>query len=90
MVSDQHDISIGELSRVIAAAMGKPARLLPVPPALLRVTAILMGKRDVATRLLDALQVDTTPASELLGWKPPVTLEDGIERTVRHFLACST
>jgi UDP-glucose 4-epimerase len=90
MVSDQHDISIGELSRVIAAAMGKPARLLPVPPALLRVTAILMGKRAVATRLLDALQVDTTPASELLGWKPPVTLEDGIERTVRHFLACST
>jgi UDP-glucose 4-epimerase len=90
MVSDQHDISIGELSRVIAAAMGKPARLLPIPPALLRVTAILMGKRDVATRLLDALQVDTTPANELLGWKPPVLLEEGIQRTVRHFLDCST
>jgi nucleoside-diphosphate-sugar epimerase len=87
MVSDQHDVSIAGLIRLIAAAMGRPARLLPVPPALLAGMAIMLGKRAAATRILDALQVDSRPASELLNWSPAVSLEEGIRRTVDDFLA---
>ncbi|MBK4733365.1 UDP-glucose 4-epimerase family protein [Noviherbaspirillum pedocola] len=86
MVSDNHDVSIAELIGAIAAAMGKPARLLRVPPALLSAAAALVGKRPAAGRLLDTLQVDVTPALQRLGWRPPVAFQDGIAKTVAHFL----
>jgi UDP-glucose 4-epimerase len=86
MVSDHHDISIAELIRAIATAMNKPARLLPVPPALLSAAAALFGKRAAADRLLDSLQVDVTPALTRLGWRPPVDFQAGIAKTVEHFL----
>lgn len=89
MVSDQHDVTIAELIRLIAAAMEKPARLLPVPPGLLAGAASVLGKRAAAMRLLDPLQVDSTPATELLGWRPPLSLEEGIRDAVSHFLAYS-
>lgn len=90
MVSDQHDVSVAELIRLIAAAMGRPARLLPVPPALLAGLATMLGKRAAQTRLLEALQVDSGPASRVLGWIPPVSLEEGIRRTVLHFRTQAT
>lgn len=87
MVSDQHDKSIAELIRAIAAAMNKPARLLPLPPALLAGAARLLGRGAAAGRLLDSLQVDSTPAQKILGWRAPVDFETGIANTVAHFLA---
>ena len=36
LVSDGEDVSTPELIRRIASALGRPARLLPVPPAVLR------------------------------------------------------
>jgi UDP-glucose 4-epimerase len=86
MVSDNHDVSIAELVRTIAAAMGRPLRLLPVPPALLSAALTLLGRRAAAGRLLDSLQVDVRPALKQLGWRPPVDFETGIARTVAHFL----
>lgn len=86
MVSDQHDVTIGELVSLIAKAMGKPARLFPLPPRLLTAAALLLGKSKEAKRLLDALQVDANPATDVLNWTPPVSLEQGIQRTVEHFL----
>jgi UDP-glucose 4-epimerase len=86
MVSDHHDVSVAELIGAIAAAMDKPARLLPVPAGLLSAAAALLGKRTAAARLLDSLQVDITPALQRLGWQPPVEFQAGIAQTVEHFL----
>jgi len=63
--------------------MGKPARLLPVPSGLLMLGASLFGKNAVAKRLLGSLQVDISKARELLGWQPPVSVEEGLARAVR-------
>jgi len=87
MISDQHDVSLPELVRMIAAAMHKPARLLPVPVWLLKTGAGLIGKTAMMQRLTDPLVVDARPATAELAWRPPVTMEAGIRRTVEHFLS---
>lgn len=87
MISDQRDVRVSELVRMIAAAMGKPARLLSIPPWLLTTGAGLIGKKHVMRRLTDPLLVDSRPATLALGWVPPVKMETGICHTVQHFLA---
>lgn len=86
LVSDNQDVSTSELIRLIASAMHKPARLLPVPASLLAAGASALGRRPAAGRLLDSLQVDISPALNRLGWKPPLSLEAGIERAVAPLL----
>ena len=87
LVSDNQDVSTSKLIRLIASAMHKPARLLPVPASLLAACASLLGRRPAAGRLLDSLQVDISPALNRLDWKPPFTLEAGIERAVAPLFA---
>lgn len=87
LVSDQHDLSTPDLIRLIAQAMQRPARLLPVPPFLLAAVARLAGRTGAAERLLGSLQVDSSPASRLLGWRPKVSVEEGIRRTVNYYFS---
>ena len=61
-------------------AMGCPARLIPVPASLLKPAAALVGKPDVAQRLCGSLQVDIEKTRRLLGWTPPVSLDEGLRR----------
>jgi len=58
LVSDGEDVSTTELLRRMARAMGRPARLIPVPASWLKLAAALVGKQDVAQRLCGNLQVD--------------------------------
>lgn len=83
LAGDGQDLSTTELLRGVANAMGKSARLLPVPAGLLMLGASMLGKRAVAQRLLGSLQVDISKAREILGWQPPVSVEEGLARAVR-------
>ncbi len=83
MVSDGEDLSTADLLRRLGVAMGKPARLLNAPPALLGAAAAMIGKRAVAQRLLDNLQVDISHTRSTLGWKPPVSVDEGLRRAVQ-------
>jgi UDP-glucose 4-epimerase len=78
MVSDGEDVSTPELVRRIARALGKPARLLPVPATLLRLGGRLTGRSDDVARLLDDLAVDSSRIRERLVWRPPFTLDEGL------------
>lgn len=86
LVSDGEDLSTTELLRRMGAALGKPARLLPVPAFMLQAGAALLGKRDMAQRLCGSLQVDISKTRELLGWTPPVSLDQALAKTAAHFL----
>lgn len=86
LVSDGEDLSTPELLRRMGAALGKPARLLPVPAVWLDGAARLIGRKDVLPRLCGSLQVDIDKTRRVLGWVPPVTLDEALRKTVRHFL----
>ncbi|WP_085710805.1 MULTISPECIES: SDR family oxidoreductase [unclassified Pseudomonas] len=85
LVSDGRDLSTTELLRLMAEALGKPARLVPVPVSLMKVIAGLVKRSGVASRLFDSLQVDISKAEKLLGWEPPVSIEDAMKSTAQYF-----
>ena len=64
-------------------ALGRPARWIPVPVSLLKLAAALVGKPDVAQRLCGSLQVDIEKTRRLLGWTPPLSLDEGLRRAAR-------
>lgn len=86
MVSDGEDLSTPDLIRRIARSLGRTARLFPVPPALLMAGATLLGRRDMVQRLCGSLQVDISKTRELLGWTPPVTVDEGLASVARWYL----
>lgn len=86
LVSDGEDLSTSEMLRRMACALGKQARLLPVPAVLLECGAALLGKRAVAQRLCGSLQVDIRHTCETLNWSPPVSVDEGFRAAASAFL----
>lgn len=85
LAGDGEDLSTTELLRRLAAAMGVPVRLLPVPEWALRAGARFAGQERVFQRLCGNLQVDISKAREVLGWVPPISVDEGLRRTVEGF-----
>jgi len=86
LVSDGEDLSTTDLLRRTGFALGKSARLLPVPAWFIKGTAALLGKQAVAQRLCGSLQVDISKTCTLLGWEPPVSVDEALRKTATHFL----
>lgn len=86
LVSDDHDVSIGELHSMLATSMGRKVLSVPVPVGLIRGVAALLGKSAAANRLVGSLQVDISASKSLLGWTPPVSMVAAVQETVAHFL----
>jgi UDP-N-acetyl-alpha-D-quinovosamine dehydrogenase len=87
LVSDSETVSTPELVSCIARALDRPARLVPVPPALLRVVGMIAGRREEIGRLTGDLAIDCSRARRLLDWRPPYTLDAGLAETARWFRA---
>lgn len=85
LVSDGEDVSTTELLRRMGQAMGRPARLVPVPVSWLKLAAAMMGKRDVAQCLGGSLQVDIEKTRRLLGWTPPLSLDQGLKKAAKGY-----
>lgn len=85
VAADGEDLSTSALLHRLAQAMGVQAHLVRVPPILLAMAASLIGQRAVAQRLLGNLQVNIHTTRELLGWRPALTVEQGLQRTVQEW-----
>ncbi|MDR8365326.1 SDR family oxidoreductase [Pseudomonas sp. JL3] len=90
LVSDGEDLSTTQLLRRLSKALGKPARLLPLPEGLLKLAASTLGKQAVAQRICGSLQVDISKNRELLGWTPPVNMDKAMRQTAGHYLEKQT
>ena len=86
LVSDGEDLSTTQLLRRMGQALGKPARLLPVPSALLKLGAALVGRPAVAQRLCGSLQVDISKTRQILGWTPPLSVDEGLKKAAEGYL----
>lgn len=81
-VSDGEDLATPDLVRRLGIALGRPARLIPFPPKLLVALSASIGRKDLALRLLGSLRVDNRKARAILGWTPPVGVDEGLRRAV--------
>lgn len=86
LVSDGNDLSTTQLLQHMASALGKSPRLLPVPMWLLTLAATVVGKGSFSQRLCGSLQVDISKTCTMLGWTPPVSVEDAMQATAHYFL----
>lgn len=80
LVCDGEDLSTTELLLRIGRAMGKPARLIPVSQTLLRAVAALVGKSDIAQKLIGSLQIDALHTRKRLAWSPPIDVGEALRR----------
>ncbi|MBU4376269.1 MAG: NAD-dependent epimerase/dehydratase family protein [Candidatus Omnitrophica bacterium] len=83
MVSDGEDISTPKLIKMIAFAMDKKALLFSLHPGILRMLGKIAGKGEEVEKLTRTLLIDSSKIRNLLGWKPPFTIEEGIKKTVK-------
>lgn len=86
LVCDGEDLSTTELLRRLSAALGRSARLLPVPQALIEWAAILLGRRQFNQRLCGSLQINMDKTRERLGWAPPLSVDQALAKTAAHYL----
>lgn len=86
LVSDGEDLSTTQLLRRMAFALDVPARLIPVPAWVLQFGASLLGRKALSQRLCGSLQVDIGKTQRLLGWVAPVSVDQALSNTARHFL----
>jgi nucleoside-diphosphate-sugar epimerase len=79
-VSDGAPLSTPELCRAIGRALGRPARLFPFPPALLRLA-------PPVARLAQSQVADDALIRAELGWRPPHSFEEGLRATAAWYRA---
>ncbi|WP_120994626.1 NAD-dependent epimerase/dehydratase family protein [Stutzerimonas urumqiensis] len=86
MAGDGESLATPELLRRTASAMGCRAWLPPVPPAILEAAARASGQLGIFRRLCGSLEVDIDKTRQVLGWVPPVSVDQALRRTVEDFL----
>jgi nucleoside-diphosphate-sugar epimerase len=79
-LSDDDDRSTAALVRAIGMAIGRPARLVPVPVKMLRFLGGITGRQGAVRRLVGNLQVDNNAARAALDWTPRDRLESALRR----------
>ncbi len=78
LVADGEDLSTAELLQRMGSALKVPARLLNVPVTLLSFVMSSLRMKAVAQSLIGSLQVDISHTCQTLGWKPPISVDEGL------------
>lgn len=87
LVSDGEDVSTPHLIRAMAIALDRPARLIPMPIALMRCAAKMLGKLPAIERLTQSLVIDSSKIRAELNWTPPYTMAQGLRATAEWYRA---
>ncbi|ADU38842.1 UDP-glucose 4-epimerase family protein [Variovorax paradoxus] len=87
LACDGEDVSTVDLLRRMGVALKKSPRLLPFPVSLIKVGAGVLGKATLAQSLCASLQVDGDKARQMLGWEPPLDLNEGLRLAVEEYLS---
>lgn len=85
LLSDGQDVSTTELLKIIAGAMNKKIRLFYLHPNILKILCKITGKEQSLDKLIGSLFIDSGKIRNLLDWKAPFTLEQGIRETVKFY-----
>ncbi len=89
LARDAADLSTPELIRLLAAGLGRPARLFGVPQPALAALRRVPRLGPLLARLTLSLQVDDAATRAALDWQPAVPPEIGLAATANAFRARS-
>ena len=85
LVSDGEDLSTAQLLKRMGTAIEQPARLFYLPPTLLKLGANVLNRPGIYQRLCGSLQLDIAKTRQLLGWTPPVSVDEGLRHAAEGF-----
>jgi nucleoside-diphosphate-sugar epimerase len=85
-VSDGEDISISDLIRKLSKLMKKSPRIFSLPVPIIKLIFSLFNKKTYIDKLICPSQIDNSYACEVLKWKPVISLDKGLEKTVHWYL----
>lgn len=77
IVADDEQVSTAEFIRRMGQAMARPARLVPIAPALVRASMRIVGLGNMTDSLLASLEVDTSKTTAA-DWRPPISMDQGL------------
>lgn len=76
---DGAPVATDRLVRMMAAAMGRKAWLLPVPLGVLRLAGRLPGRAEMVSGAIDGLDLaDNSPLSRIFGWTPGQAMPESL------------
>ncbi|KWC87394.1 NAD-dependent dehydratase [Burkholderia cepacia] len=84
-VADDDAPSVAGLLRMVGDALGRPARLFPVPVTVLLALGRLTGRSAAVDRLTGSLQLDAGRMKRVLDWQPPQSTRQGLEATAAWY-----
>ncbi len=85
LVSDDQDISTSDLLKIISHKLGKKNKIFFLPENILYPVFYILGKKNIYKKLFCSLNIDISKAKKLIGWKPVIDINDGIEKTVNYY-----
>jgi len=87
LISDDEDLSTTRLVRCLVNNSGIQNRIFYVPVFMLQLCFRFLGKSIMAQRLFGNLQIDITKAKTLLEWSPPISVDEGLNRSVSNYFS---
>ncbi|MFS9415119.1 NAD-dependent epimerase/dehydratase family protein [Legionella pneumophila] len=85
LVADDCSWSLTQLVQILSLKMNTKLFLIPVPVQILIFLFKLCGLKNINTRLFSSLEVSNKKIKSQLGWTPPVSSIDGLEKTVKWY-----
>ncbi|HAU2103949.1 TPA: NAD-dependent epimerase/dehydratase family protein, partial [Legionella pneumophila] len=81
LVADDCSWSLTQLVQTLSRKMNTKLFLIPIPVQILIFLFKLCGLKNINTRLFSSLEVSNEKIKSQLGWTPPVSSIDGLEKT---------
>lgn len=86
LVADEGHVVVPEIFEQLGIGMGKRQRMVRVPASLLGTLAWLFGRRKTFEKFNAELVVDIGKAKAVLGWAPPMSTHQALQRTGTDYM----
>lgn len=81
LVSDDEDISMAYLIKLLSASCHSRNIPIPIPISVYKLVGTILQKSEYVERLIGDLQVDITSTKKLLNWEPPYSVCDSFDKS---------
>jgi len=86
LIADETSISTRELVQYLKEGMEKTPRFIYLPQSLMKLGAACIGKSKLYEQLFESLEVNTSKAQNLLGWKAPISTRQAMLKAGQDYL----